>query len=348
MYFYKKANKIRHISLDIDSESEELIEFVILDNDIQQSKTAFCNGCSSDYYMHLSDRNYEVATKVKNLFTSLDDYIESNNFKIKILFKSPNIKYRITIYEDRTTASNIYYQNDFISDTQMRELTITDFESTPYAFSEEIIKYEEDLNYHLFDKVKEYSYRDKYVLYYTDLKMYYPTYEEHIDGYLKDENDFIIETSFFYKEPVVIKDKIVITNNDYDLNDYIKTNLSYEIASNIDISKNGKYTIKYIFDSKTIETEVEVKTNDEYIKDLENKIKNKNQEVLDVISIKNETIERLESNLKSKDEIISKKEVKTIVKKVNIVPVILITMGVMVILFCVYKSINKLSNQKNS
>ncbi len=96
-------------------------------------------------------------------------------------------------------------------------------------------------------------------------------------------------------------------------------------------------------ENKTIEKEVEVKTNNDYLKDLENKLENKNKEILDVISLKNELIERLESNLKSKDEIISKKEIKTIVKKVNIVPVVLITIGIMLFIFCIYKSLNKLS-----
>lgn len=343
VFIYQTLKKIRHFYLEIDSDSEELIEFSIYSDDAKINKTSFCQGCSSDYYMHIADNNYEVATKVQKLFLTLDDYIEPNNLKIKVLFKNKNIKYKITIYEDENTSSNIYYQKEFNSSENLEEIFINAFDIKESAYADEIIKYEENDTLILKNKFKEYSYRDKYVLYYNYIKKYYPTYEENVEDYIKDENDFILEKAYFYKEPVIVKDKIIITSKEYDLNDYIKTNLKYEIASNIDISKNGKYLVKYIFDHKTIETEVEVKTNNEYIEDLEQKLVNKNKEITDIISLKNEIIDRLESNLKSKDEIISKKEIKTMVKKTNIIPTILITIGVMIFIFCIYKSFNKLS-----
>lgn len=342
VYLYKAPKKIRNIYLEVETDSEELIEFAIYDNQTKVDKTTFCQGCSSDYYMHISDNNYETATKVQKLFITLDDYVEPSNFKIKVLFKNDNIKYKITIYEGKETYTNAYYYQEFNSSSDIKEIKIDEFNATEYAYGDDIIKYEKS-DLLLVEQFKEYSYRDKYVLYYYELKNYYPTYETYVENYQKDENDFLIEKQYFYKEPVWIKDKIVITSENYDLNDYIKTNLKYETASNIDISKNGKYKIKYILENKTIEKEVEVKTNNDYLKDLENKLENKNKEILDVISLKNELIERLESNLKSKDEIISKKEIKTIVKKVNIVPVVLITIGIMLFIFCIYKSLNKLS-----
>lgn len=343
VYIYQTLKKIRNIYLEVDSDSEELIEFVIYDGDTKMNKTAFCQGCASDYYMHIADNNYEKATKVQKLFATLDDYLEPTNLKIKILFKNENIKYKITIYEDENTSSPVYYQQEFNSSSNLDEIIIDDFDVKEEAYADEIIKYEKCDNAILRKNFKEYSYRDKYVLYYNNIKNYYPTYEEKVENYIKDENDFILEENYFYKEPVYITDKIVITSKEYDLNNYIKTNLKYEIASNIDISKNGKYKVKYIFANKTIEKEVEVKTNSEYVEDLEKKLENKNKEITDIISLKNEMIERLESNLKSKDEIISKKEIKTIVKKTNIVPIILITIGVMIFIFCIYKSFNKMS-----
>ena len=96
--------------------------------------------------------------------------------------------------------------------------------------------------------------------------------------------------------------------------------------------------------NKTITKKVKVDTYNEYIKSLENKLEIKNKELLDTIENKNEIIDRLESNLKTKDEIISKKEIKTYVKKTNILPIILITLGVVLIIFAIYKSFNKLSN----
>ena len=47
---------------------------------------------------------------------------------------------------------------------------------------------------------------------------------------------------------------------------------------------------------------------------------------------------------KQNKQIISKKEIKTYVKKTNILPIILITLGVVLIIFAIYKSFNKLSN----
>ena len=194
------------------------------------------------------------------------------------------------------------------------------------------------------DSYQEYSYRDKYIGYYKIIKNYYPGYVENVEGYIKDNDDFIIEKEYLKKARVEIKDNIVITSSVYDLNDYIKSDIPYEITSNIDITKNGEYEVKFLFPNKTITKKVKVDTYNEYIKSLENKLEIKNKELLDTIENKNEIIDRLESNLKTKDEIISKKEIKTYVKKTNILPIILITLGVVLIIFAIYKSFNKLSN----
>lgn len=343
VYVYKELKKIRYLHLEIESEDYELIEFSIYVGEHKPDRRAFCNGCSSNYLMYINDNNPETIAKVPDLFIELNDYYHPDDLKIKALFKNKDIKYKISFYEKNTIISDLYYENTFFSSNELEEITIKDLNSTAYAYGDSIIKYEPDDSLYLDNQYKEYSYRDKYVLYYGFIKDYYPTYEEYVEDYQKDEKDFIVEKTYFYKEPIFIKDHIVIKTSDYDLNDYIVTNLKYEIASNIDISKNGKYLIKYIFANKTIEKEVEVKTNNEYIKDLELKIENKNQEILDVITLKNEIIERLENNLKTKDEIISKKEIKTIVKKSNIIPIVLITIGIMLLIFCILKNIKKMS-----
>ncbi len=341
VYIYQPYNKIKHISLEIDGDGENITEFKIISDGLEMSKNAFCNGCQNGYYMMLNDNDYDTPTKVGKLLISLEEYYEPDSLEFVIAFKEENVRYRIIIYETNAIDEKIYYQKEFLSEIGLKKIKISDLDVYESAYGKEEILYELNDLMHLKTEYKEYSYRDKYILYYKTIKDYYPTYEINVEGYFKDENDFIIDKQYYERDLVLIKDSIVITSNNYNLDDYIKTNLPYETASNIDISKNGKYKIKYILPFKTIEKEVTVATNNEYVESLELKLKNKDKELVDVINLKNEMIEKLESNIKTKDDIISKKSEKVTIKSTNFLPVILITIGVMFLIFAIYKSFNR-------
>ena len=291
--------------------------------------------------MYLEDRDYTTGVKINILDITLKNNYDINDIKIEIAFNTNDIKYKITFYEDDSLI-NPLYSCEKLSTTNL--ITIDEFDILNTAFIDEFELYTKRNDMMLKDYYQEYSYRDKYIGYYKIIKNYYPGYVENVEGYIKDNDDFIIEKEYLKKARVEIKDNIVITSSVYDLNDYIKSDIPYEITSNIDITKNGEYEVKFLFPNKTITKKVKVDTYNEYIKSLENKLEIKNKELLDTIENKNEIIDRLESNLKTKDEIISKKEIKTYVKKTNILPIILITLGVVLIIFAIYKSFNKLSN----
>ncbi len=336
VYIYQKLKKIKKFLIEVFDEEETVLEFSLKINGFSVNTSSFCRTCSPNAYMYIQDESYNKAVKIDKMSIEMNDYYYPEEFKFKVMFNKEGVNYKITIYGDN--ENDILYENNYVSDLSLKYITIDGF--TPYnAYEEEIIKYEETPNMKLKEQYKEYAYRDKYFLYEYMYKDYYPTYEEEVNGYIKDTNDFITEKKYSYLEQAFIKDKIVINNENYDLKDYIKTSLPFEVASNIDISKNGTYKVKYIFAGKTIEKDVQVKTNKEYIDDLERKLKQKDEEIKDVILNKDEIIERLESNIKSKDEIISKKKVEKSIEKQPILPVILITMGVMILIFCIIKSI---------
>ena len=337
-FVYSKLKKIKNIYVETDDPDSSILEFAIYFNGFHASNNSFCGDCSDFYYMKMSDNQYDSSFRLNKLSISYNDYYPPNEISFKIMFNKENINYKIRIYDK--TINDVMYEANFISDLELHEYRIDDFEIKD-AFEEEVIKYEEDNEMYLLDSYKEYAYKDKYYLYEYNLKEYYPTYEEKVDGYIKDESDFIIEKKYSYLETAIIKDKIVINNENYDLNDYIKTSIPYEISSNIDISKNGTYKIKYIFPAKTIEKEVKVNTNREYIDSLENGIKNKNEEIKKIAEDKNELIERLENTIKTKDEIISKKQVQKSVIKTSKIPIVLITMGIMLIIICIIRSFKK-------
>ena len=338
-FIYQKLRKIKNFYIEIFDDTESVLEFALYFKGLSASNSAFCSGCTDGYYMYTSDKKYDRAVKINKLILNFNEEFYPNDFLLKVKFAKENVKYRIIIYGENKD-NDVLYEKEFTSDLLIHDYTIADFESKN-AFEEEIIKHEEDKNMYLKKAYKEYSYKDRYFLYEYILKNYYPTYEVSLDGYIKDENDFIIEKKYLYLETAVVKDKIEINSENYDLADYIKTTLPFETASNIDISKNGNYKIKYIFANKTIEKEVQVKTNREYISSLENSINKKNDEIKEIISNKDEIIERLESNIKSKDEIISKKRVEKYVSKQTPLPIILITIGVMLIIICIIKSFKK-------
>ena len=342
VYVYNKIRKLKKFYLEVDDDTESLLEFAIYFGDYGANNSANCSGCSDGYYMYMKDDRFDIPFQINKIFITYEDYHNPNELRIKVMFNKENVHYKIIIF-DENYRTDILYEKEFISDLDLHEYVIGDFDPV-FAYEDEMIKYEEDENMHLKESYKEYAYRDKYYLYEYKIKTYYPTYEISLDGYIKDESDFIIEKKYYYLESANIKDKIVITTDNYDLTDYVKTNIPFEVASNIDISKNGNYKIKYIFPAKTIETDVKVNANLEYIENLETTLKEKNSEIEDVIKTKNEMIDRLENNIKTKDEIISKKNVERIVTKSSPIPIILITMGVMLIIICIIKSFKKLSN----
>ena len=341
VYIYQKWRQIKNAYIEVLDDTEAVLEFAIYLNGYKAPNQSFCSNCTSGYYMYINDDKYDRAIKIDKLTVYFNDYFNREDIVFKVMFNKENVKYKIVLYGNE--FDDVLYEKEFISDLNFHEYTIDDLE-IKNAFEEEIIKYEEDNSRYLKDSYKEYAYKDKYYLYEYLEKEYYPTYEVNVDGYTKDESDYIIEKKYSYLETANIKDQILINSESYNLNDYIKTNLPFEVASNIDISKNGKYKIKYIFQNKTIEKDVEVKTNNEYIKSLEEKVESKNKEIEEVIQNKNEIIERLESNIKSKDEIISKKNVERTVSKTPILPVVLITIGVMLLIICIIKSFKKVSN----
>lgn len=338
VYKYAKLKKIKHFYIEVEDPDESTLEFAILFNGLSASNSGFCSDCSDFYYMHIADNNYDYPVRLNKLSLTYQEYFLPSELSIKVKLNKENIKYKIIIYGENLDEK--IYEGNFTSDLLLHEYTIADFEAKD-AYEDEFVKYDIDNNMYLIDSYKEYSYRDKLYLYEYLLKEYYPTYESTLEGYIKDENDFIIEKKYYYLETAIIKDKIVINNENYDLTDYIKTSLPFEVASNIDISKNGTYKIKYIFPNKTIEQDVKVNTNKEYIESLEDSIEKKNGEIKDVIENKNEIIERLESSIRNKDEVISKKQVERTVVKPSILPIVLITIGVMLIIICIIKSLKK-------
>ena len=341
VYIYQQLKKAKYVRLEVFSDDKVLTEYVIRKDQENLRSGTFCKSCSDSYYMYLEDRDYTTGVKINILDITLKNNYDINDIKIEIAFNTNDIKYKITFYEDDSLI-NPLYSCEKLSTTNL--ITIDEFDILNTAFIDEFELYTKRNDMMLKDSYQEYSYRDKYIGYYKIIKNYYPGYVENVEGYIKDNDDFIIEKEYLKKARVEIKDNIVITSSVYDLNDYIKSDIPYEIISNIDITKNGEYEVKFLFPNKTITKKVKVDTYNEYIKSLENKLEIKNKELLDTIENKNEIIDRLESNLKTKDEIISKKEIKTYVKKTNILPIILITLGVVLMVFAIYKSFNKLSN----
>lgn len=341
VYIYQQLKKAQYVRLEVFSDDEVLTEYRIRKGHENLKSSAFCKNCSEFYYMNLEDEDYITGVKINILDIDLKYNSDINDIEIDIAFNTNDVKYKITFYED-DNLTNPLYSWEKLSTASL--ITIDKFDILDTAFIEEFQLYTKRNDMMLKDSYQEYSYHDKYIGYYKIIKNYYPGYVESVEGYIKDNDDFIVEKEYLKKARVEIKDNIVITSSVYDLNDYIKSDIPYEIISNIDITKNGEYEVKFLFPNKTITKKVKVDTYNEYIKSLENKLEIKNKELLDTIENKNEIIDRLESNLKTKDEIISKKEIKTYVKKTNILPIILITLGVVLIIFAIYKSFNKLSN----
>ncbi len=332
VFKYQKELQVKSIKVEVLDSTESVLEFAFYIDSNHVEYTSTCENCSPDYSIYMNDKLYSKSFKIGKLNIDLHDYYYINSLTFDTKFNKENVHYKIFLYG----SNGIIAEKEFVSTLANKTINPSDFDIKKLYEYE--IETTEILELPVTDSYIEYSYRDKYFKYQMVNKVYYPTYEENVEGYIKDEDDFIVEKKYFYLEKAFIKDKIVINSEKYDLADYIKTSLPFEISSNIDISKNGNYKIKYIFDTKTIERMATINTNNEYINSLEDEIKKKKEEIIDITNDKNDLIERYESNLKSKDEIISKKQIENHIVKQNPIPIILITCGIMLIIFTLFRS----------
>ena len=148
VYKYAKLKKIKHFYIEVEDPNMSTLEFAIRFNGLDASNSGYCSDCSDFYYMHISDNDYDYPVRVNELSLTYQEYYLPSELSIKVKLNKENLKYKILIYGDN--LSEILYEANFISDLNLHNYTIDDFEAKN-AYEDEIIKYEIDNNMHLID-----------------------------------------------------------------------------------------------------------------------------------------------------------------------------------------------------
>lgn len=123
-------------------------------------------------------------------------------------------------------------------------------------------------------EVKFYRYKDPLFYFYNIERKYLDGYFKNYDNLIKDENDYKDYYRYQLREKIELEDKIIITNYEQSLSDFIKSTVDYEIITNLDISKNGTYEVEYKTAFINVKKDVIVDIEENKLHSLEDKYNN--------------------------------------------------------------------------
>lgn len=215
-----------------------------------------CNDCFFGSYIHLSDTDYYKI--------DLGDYYDVKDIEIGFEFEGKDMEFGFTI--EYLNDDFVFYRNVIKFDVLSSDISYYYSFDEKYLIKELLNKgnkdesstqvYVEDIKYSYVDTIyKKYNLVKEYVDYETD--------------------KYDIEKLYRYqkRDKIEINDNIVLTSYKYNLNDFIKSTAEYSVIDNIDIRKNGNYSIIINFKGKEIKRNVTVKVKDnDIILDNENKL----------------------------------------------------------------------------
>ena len=275
IYYAKKIKPINRILIqefDIDGSSVNI-----------ESIKIYYQGNEIDYKIRFLDRKTNIGVS-KDLFLFIDleeDYYLSD-LNIEIVSNEFNRINSFTIYALRTTEIKgtylIFYTYDFEgSNSNVLNLSTADFTIINPSYEKDDILYtiEDTKDYDVVDTITQYRYRDKLYYFYNIRREYADGYYKNLDGYLKDNSNYKLYYRYKSRDKIEVADEIIIDSYDVKLTDLVKSTTNYEIDSNINYYKNGKYYVKYITDFIEVEREVIVDIIDN---DIRESINNLNQQ----------------------------------------------------------------------
>ena len=250
-----------------------------------------CDDCFFGSYVHLSENNYYWIDLEENRNPSdLSVYFLLNGKSMDIGF---NIEFidenNEVLYKDRIDIRVMHTDELYATTYDENKLDRSKLvKSTQNDNIDQI--YVEDIKYSYVDKIyKKYNLIKEYVNYETD--------------------NYDIDKLYRYQKrnKIDIVDNIVITSKNYSLKDYIKATTKYVVTDNIDVTKNGIYSLIIDFDGKEIKRKVtvDIKENN---KDLTNELNSLRNEI-------NEKENEIKTILEEKEKV--NEEVNTLNQVIN-------------------------------
>jgi len=208
---------IENISLDRNEFSMiKISSFGVYDQEISELKFYDENGNIINYtylegffnnedLIFLTDGKNDKFVKVNsftNLFIELETVVNIKDLNYEIVYKKNNHEFKginFETYITREIMTNAYAPYSMNNN----ESCIEDVCTIKSSVNLDML-YEENIDV----KTSVYKYRDKYIKCYKEEKIYVPGYYSDLEGYIKDENDYIFEPvtidyNKLYKEPFI-------------------------------------------------------------------------------------------------------------------------------------------------
>lgn len=282
IYDYKLIEKIRYIhiyNLHGSYGAFRIPELQVFFDNKEIDYTFSCEGCWDNFDKYIHNYKYieneSYITNEGSLIIDLGEYYPVD--KIKLIMYVFDLgdeikKFSISYSKDMVNLLNyddysLDYSSIYLVESQKFEYQIKDIDNWLYEELTENKK--EDNNIYDLSIKKEYRYKNKLCKTFKVNKEYYPDYSLFAIG------DYNIKDSSkeFYRYQT--RDKLElnvydIINYDFNLNDFVVFSSSpYKIISDINYNKNGQYKINFITDNLNIEKIVNVKINENIIKEYE-------------------------------------------------------------------------------
>lgn len=282
IYDYKLIEKIRYIhiyNLHGSYGAFRIPELQVFFDNKEIDYTFSCEGCWDNFDKYIHNYKYieneSYITNEGSLIIDLGEYYPVD--KIKLIMYVFDLgdeikKFSISYSKDMVNLLNyddysLDYSSIYLVESQKFEYQIKDIDNWLYEELTENKK--EDNNIYDLSIKKEYRYKNKLCKTFKVNKEYYPDYSLFAIG------DYNIKDSSkeFYRYQT--RDKLElnvydIINYDFDLNNFVVFSSSpYKIISDINYNKNGQYKINFITDNLNIEKIVNVKINENIIKEYE-------------------------------------------------------------------------------
>lgn len=280
LYEYQNMKKIRYIKINKFKNIKstfDVAEIQIYSKDNQIDYDIISNISNISI---LKDNNLEKFisfSKNDEILIDLNDGVDIYDLKIMFnLHTDSNTDVEISI-ELLGEEENVYAKTTLVSSLKITDtnycsilLNKDHFRIYNPVYEEPVLSQDKVLaiKFRLVKEVTKYKTEDLYTKYYYINREYLDDY--YVEAFDDYQLDFDTKKEFYYaktRDMVEIKDILFIDNYDTKLEEFIinKSIDDIKITSDINYYRNGKYTVNFILPFKTIEKEVIVNINENYL-----------------------------------------------------------------------------------
>lgn len=283
VYYYQDIDNIRYIHLDKflgGNNKLNINEIKVFSDENLIDYEVYCDGCNIEFNDYINNGNiYQENSYIDiNGYLRLDllDYYDLKNLKIELYFTdytNEEKRYEINTSKDQNFSSNMFtyvlermfFKHNSNTEVVKKEWKLADILFKNPTFQDKVLSldYIESSKTRKVFKANQYRYFDTLYQYYNLEKKYSKQLLQNpsLEFPYCDEGNIYYRSR--YRDKIVLKKDIIITDYNQKLEDFIieTTNSDILIKSDIDYYHNGNYYVEYILPYITINKNIVVNIN---------------------------------------------------------------------------------------